>query len=108
MGSLQYWKRDWEYVKYTEAEKYFEEAYHIEPYRLEGLEYYSSCLWHMKKQVELAHLAYTALEKSLFVPEAWIVFGNSYSLQKEHENALKFFNRAIQLNPKRCIYIWDL
>ena len=89
----------WECVKYSEAEKYFEEAYRIEPYRLEGLEYYSTCLWHMKKQVELAHLAYTALEKSLFAPEAWIVLGNCYSLQKEHENALKFFNRAIQLNP---------
>jgi len=86
-------------VKYAEAEKYFEEAYKVEPYRLEGLEYYSTCLWHMKKQVELAHLAYTALERSLFAPEAWIVLGNCYSLQKEHENALKFFNRAIQLNP---------
>ena len=89
----------WESVKYAEAEKYFEEAFRTEPYRLEGLEYYSTCLWHMKKQVELCHLAYTALEKSLFAPEPWIVLGNCFSLQKEHENALKFFNRAIQLNP---------
>jgi len=89
----------WESVKYTEAEKYFKEAFRIEPYRLEGLEYYSSCLWHLKKQVELCTLAEKALEKSLFAPEAWIVLGNCFSLQKEHENALKFFNRAIQLDP---------
>lgn len=89
----------WECVKYSEAEKYFEEAFRIEPYRLEGIEYYSSCLWHMKKEVALCHLAYSALEKSTFAPESWIALGNCYSLQKEHENALKFFNRAIQLNP---------
>jgi anaphase-promoting complex subunit 3 len=88
-----------ESLKYTEAEKYFEEAFKLEPYRLEGLEYYSTCLWHTKKQVELCHLAYSALEKSLFAPEPWIILGNCFSLQKEHENALKFFNRAIQLNP---------
>jgi anaphase-promoting complex subunit 3 len=30
--------------------------------------------------------------------ESWIVVGNCFSMQKEHENALKFFNRAIQLD----------
>lgn len=38
-----------EIVKYSEAEKYYAEALRIEPYRLEGIEYYSSCLWHLKK-----------------------------------------------------------
>ena len=88
-----------ECIKYQEAEKFFAEAIRIEPYRLEGIEYYSSCLWHLKKQVELCTLAHDALEKSRFAPEAWIAVGNCFSLQKEHENALKFFNRAIQLNP---------
>jgi len=46
-----------EIVKYSEAEKYFSEALRIEPYRLEGIEYYSSCLWHLKKQVELCYLS---------------------------------------------------
>jgi len=88
-----------ECIKYQEAEKFFAEALRIEPHRLEGIEYYSSCLWHLKKQVELCALAHDALEKSRFAPEAWIAVGNCFSLQKEHENALKFFNRAIQLNP---------
>jgi anaphase-promoting complex subunit 3 len=38
-----------EIVKYNEAEKMYSEALRIEPYRLEGIEYYSSCLWHLKK-----------------------------------------------------------
>ncbi|EGR28714.1 hypothetical protein IMG5_170140 [Ichthyophthirius multifiliis] len=89
-----------EIVKYSEAEKMYAEALRIEPYRLEGIEYYSSCLWHLKKQVELCYLAQQALEKSVFAPETWIAVGNCFSLQKEHENALKFFTRAIQLNPQ--------
>jgi anaphase-promoting complex subunit 3 len=57
-----------EVVKYADAEKHFAEAYRIEPYRLEGIEFYSSCLWHLKKQVELCFLAHTALERSLYAP----------------------------------------
>ena len=49
-----------EMVNYKEAEKFFNEAHKIEPHRLEGLEYYSSCLWHLKKHVELTYLAYEA------------------------------------------------
>ncbi len=88
-----------ELSKYKEAEKYFQESFKLEPYRLEGLEYYSSCLWHLQDQYKLCHLANEALEQSYYSPETWIIFGNCYSLQKEHEVALKFFNRAIQLNP---------
>ena len=85
-------------AKYQEAEKIYQKVLKFEPYRLEGLEYYSTCLWHLKKQVELCYLSNHALEKSLFAPETWCVVGNCYSLQKEHETALKFFNRSIQLN----------
>ena len=73
----------------------FEKLKKLEPYRLEGMEYYSTCLWHLKKQVDLCYLSNHVLEKSLFAPETWCVVGNCYSLQMEHETALKFFNRAI-------------
>ena len=32
-------------------------------------------------------------------PQSWCVAGNCFSLQKEHENAIKFFQRAAQVNP---------
>ena len=88
-----------EMIKYNEAEKVYQEAITVEPYRLEGLEYYSACLWHLKKSVELCYLSNYVLSKSLFAPETWCVVGNCYSLQQNHETALKFFNRAIQINP---------
>jgi tetratricopeptide (TPR) repeat protein len=84
--------------KYKESEKYFKECLKIEPYKLEGIEYFSSCLWQLKDQYQLCNLANHVLEQSLFSPETWVVLGNCYSLQKEHEIALKFFSRAIQLN----------
>ena len=81
--------------QYKEAQKYYSKMMKYEPYRLEGLEYYSTCLWHLKAQSELVFLSNHALEKSLFAPETWCVVGNCYALQKEHETALKFFDRAI-------------
>lgn len=87
-----------EMAKYSEAQKMYEQMLKHDPLRLEGLEYYSTCLWHLKKQVDLCYISNYALEKSLFAPETWCVLGNCYSLQKEHENALKSFGRAIQLD----------
>lgn len=92
-------KSYFELAKYKECEKYYRECLKTEPYRLEGIEYFSSCLWHLKDQYQLCNLANHVLEQSLFAPETWVVLGNNYSLQKEHEVALKFFTRAIQLNP---------
>lgn len=86
-------------VKYEEAEKYYNEGHRIEPYRLEGLELYSSCLWSLKKTVECTMLAYKALERSIYAPETWVTLGNVFSMQKEHDVAIKFFSRAIQLDP---------
>ena len=51
-----------ERMKYLDAEIHFKKAFQYEPYNLEGIEYYSSCLWHLKKKVELCTLAYQALE----------------------------------------------
>jgi tetratricopeptide (TPR) repeat protein len=87
-----------ELARYKECEKVFKESLKLEPARLEGIEYFSSCLWHLKDQYQLCTLANHVLEISQFCPETWIVVGNCYSLQREHEVALKFFNRAIQLD----------
>ena len=88
-----------EQSKYYEATRVYEKIRKIEPYRLEGLEYYSTCLWHLKDQISLNYLSNCVLEKSLNAPETWCVVGNSYSLMKEHETALKFFSRSIQIQP---------
>ena len=66
---------------------------------MNGLEVLSTTLWHLKKEVELSHLAQRAVDFDRKSPEAWCIVGNCFSLQKEHETALTFFRRAIQLDP---------
>jgi anaphase-promoting complex subunit 3 len=82
------------------AEEAFQEAFKREPYRVKGVEYFSSCLWQLKKQKELCELAFNVIEHNQFAPEAWIALGNCYSLQRDHESALNYFTRAIQLDPR--------
>lgn len=35
-------------------------------------------------------------------PEPWVAIGNCFSLQKEHDTAIKFFERATQLDSERA------
>ena len=74
-----------------------------EPHRMAGLEILSTALWHLKEEVELCYLAQLVSEFDKHAPEVWCVVGNCFSLQKEHETALKFFQRATQVRGRwRC------
>ncbi|XP_002968773.2 cell division cycle protein 27 homolog B [Selaginella moellendorffii] len=87
-----------EMVDYAEAERAFSWARRVSPYRLEGTDIYSTVLYHMKKDVELSYLAQEVVSMDRLSPQAWCVIGNCFSLQKDHETALKFFQRALQLD----------
>lgn len=62
------------------------------------MELYSTSLWHQQKEVALSALAQdmTALDRNS--SSTWCVVGNCFSLQKEHQTAIKYFQRAIQVN----------
>ena len=49
---------------------------------LQGLEVYSTVLWHMKKEVEVSVLAQEAIAQDRRSPHAWAIMGNCFSLQK--------------------------
>lgn len=85
-------------VEYQNAHRAFERMQQVEPHRMKGLEVLSTVLWHLKKEVELAHLAQRAVDFDRLCPEAWCVVGNCFSLQKEHETALVYLGRSIQLD----------
>jgi anaphase-promoting complex subunit 3 len=51
------------------------------------------------QEVELSCLAQELVDFDRMAPETWCVVGNCFSLQKEHDTALKLFRRATQLNP---------
>ena len=104
---------------------------------MEGMEIYSTTLWHLQKDVALSalskdltdmdrlcpqvltlktfhslggmqsapRLGTKALSHGTFVsPQAWCVAGNCFSLQQEHDIAIKFFQRAIQVPPERLTF----
>ena len=79
--------------------RYFKHMRGRSPYRLDFTEYYSTALWHLQDDVELSALAQelTAIDKHSS-PQAWCAAGNCFSHLKEHENAIKFFQRAVQVN----------
>ncbi|CAM6127393.1 unnamed protein product [Calypogeia fissa] len=87
-----------EMVDYPEAERIFSWARRISPYHVEGTDIYSTVLYHMKKDVELSYLAQEIVSMDRLSPQAWCVMGNCFSLQKDHETALKFFQRALQID----------
>lgn len=88
-----------ELTNHEEAERCFREAFEREPYRVQGLEYYSSCLFHLKRQNELSRLSASALKAHYFRPETWIALANCYSLMGDHDSALTFLGRAVQVDP---------
>jgi tetratricopeptide (TPR) repeat protein len=61
------------------------------------MELYSTALWHLQKEVALSALAQALLEQDRLSPAAWCATGNCFSLQKEHDSAIKFFQRAVQV-----------
>jgi len=92
---------------YLKAEKYYAQLRREYPYHLEGLEYYSTTLWHLQKEITLSALAQELTDYDKLAPETWCVVGNCFSLHKEHDAAIKFFQRATQVQPT-FVYAYNL
>ncbi|XP_057436249.1 cell division cycle protein 27 homolog B isoform X2 [Lotus japonicus] len=89
-----------ELVDYLEADRAFGLARQIMPYSLEGMDVYSTVLYLLKEDMKLSYLAQELISTDRLAPQSWCAMGNCYSLQKDHETALKNFQRAVQLNPR--------
>ncbi|KAK9467818.1 hypothetical protein V1512DRAFT_260146 [Lipomyces arxii] len=88
-----------ETVRYRESEDKFKRLRVVDPMRVDDMEIYSTLLWHLRKDVELSFLAHELADIDRMAPATWIAIGNSFSLQKEHDQALKCFRRASRLDP---------
>lgn len=93
-------KAYYEMAQYNEAEALFSKVRTMDPVRSEDMEVFSTILWHQRKDVELSFLARELMDLDRASPEAWCALGNSFSLQRDHDQALKCFKRATMLNPK--------
>ncbi|XP_064990774.1 cell division cycle protein 27 homolog B-like isoform X2 [Musa acuminata AAA Group] len=89
-----------ELVDYFEADHFFELARRVSPCTLEGMDTYSTVLYHLKEEMKLSYLAQELISVDRLSPQAWCALGNCYSLQKDHETALKNFQRAVHLDPR--------
>jgi len=89
-----------EKAAFKDAAKTFAKLRIIDPANMGNMDIYSTALWHLKREVDLAFLSYELIDLERLSPEAWCAVGNSFSLQKDHYNAVKCFKRATQLNPK--------
>ncbi|GFY62860.1 cell division cycle protein 27 homolog [Trichonephila inaurata madagascariensis] len=91
-------KAHFELAEYKQAIALFEEVRRLEPHRLQGMEYYSTALWHLQKEVALSTLAQELTDFDIKSPQTWCAAGNCFSLQKEHETAIKYLQRAVQVD----------
>lgn len=89
----------YELAQYEAAAKIFAEIRKQYRNRTEGMDIYSTCLWHLQREAHLSALAQDLVELNRTNPIAWLAAGNCFSLHKERETALKFFKRAVQLDP---------
>ncbi|KAJ1461799.1 hypothetical protein M885DRAFT_506926 [Pelagophyceae sp. CCMP2097] len=96
-----------ESADYAGAVRAFRCMQRVEPHRMAGLELLSTALWHLKDDVELCHLARTSVDFDRRAPEAWCAAGNCLSLQKDHDAAVRCFQRAIAVAP-RFAYAYTL
>lgn len=85
--------------EYETAAKLFLEIHRKEPHRIQMMEIYSTVLWHLQREVQLSALAQDLKAQDYQSPITWCVLGNCFSLQKEHESAIKCFERAVQVDP---------
>ena len=68
------------------------------------MEIYSTVLWHLHAEVQLSTLAQDLVAQDRNSPAAWCATGNLFSAQTEHETAIKFFQRAIQV--RSCFFLY--
>ncbi|OXU22808.1 hypothetical protein TSAR_004612 [Trichomalopsis sarcophagae] len=92
-------KAHFEMIDYKKAANHFAQVRTLEPHRTELMEIYSTVLWHLHAEVQLSTLAQDLVAEDRNSPAAWCATGNLFSAQTEHETAIKFFQRAIQVNP---------
>jgi anaphase-promoting complex subunit 3 len=90
----------YEREQYQEAEDVFQRIRDKAPSFLDHMEVYSNTLWQLKQEVPLGYLAHTLMEQDRLSPQAWCALGNANSLDQQHDDAIKCFSRATQLDPK--------
>lgn len=86
-------------ARYAESERHFALARRADPTVLGGMDIYALTLFHLHREVALSALAQECLLLDKASAVANLVAGNTFSLQREHGVALRFFRRAMSVAP---------
>lgn len=78
-----------------------------DPYRYEHMHTFSNIYYIRGMKQELSVLGHELHKTHKYKPETCCVLGNYYSMRGEHERAVIYFKRALQLNPS-FLSAWTL
>ncbi|CAD7969652.1 unnamed protein product [Amoebophrya sp. A120] len=84
--------------EYDASLENFERMRLLDPHKMESLDTYSNILYVKDNSPALGHLAKQVIKSSKYTPEACCIIGNFFSLKGEHEKAVSYFHRALQIN----------
>lgn len=85
-------------LSYPAAEALFDELLKQDPHGLDHMDTYLHILYVTENKPKLAFLAHFASSIDKFRPETCCIVANFYSLKFEHEKAIMYYKRALNLN----------
>jgi anaphase-promoting complex subunit 3 len=88
-----------ELLQYQESAEIYQKMRKLDPFRVEVMDLYGTCLWHLNRKMDLCSVGKELEEADPLAPQTWCVVGNYYSLLQEHDSAILAFKKAIQLDP---------
>ncbi|KAK5170300.1 anaphase-promoting complex subunit cdc27 [Saxophila tyrrhenica] len=100
-------KAHYESADYKSSEETFAKLFKLQPTRTQDMEVYSTVLWHLKKDAQLAFLCHLLRDSDQNAPQTWVAAGNAFSLSREHDAAIGAFRRAVQVDSGFA-YAWTL
>lgn len=92
-------KLHFELGNYEMAKSYFIKLRSLQPTRFKDMDIFSTILWHLQDKITLSSLCAELLTLDKYHPVAWCTLGNLHSLNKDHDEAISAFGKAIQLDP---------
>ncbi|KAJ3048501.1 Anaphase-promoting complex subunit 23 [Rhizophlyctis rosea] len=92
---------------FDKAMGHFQKLHKRDPFRVDHMDIYSNTLYIRQRDVELAELAHQIFDIDRYRYESCLIVGNYYSIRREHDFAIMFFQRALKLN-RNYIEAWTL
>ncbi|AMD20457.1 HDL287Wp [Eremothecium sinecaudum] len=82
------------------ALSYFNKLRRLQPTRLKDMDIYSTLLWHLHDKIRLANLCHELMAQDDKHAITWCCLGNLFSLNRDHDEAIKALKKATSLNPQ--------